>query len=368
MSALFYSTKIMAIGGLLIALSQIFLQAAPIINIETVPVRNPNNPSDPTTGGRYGAVPYSFEIGKYDITIAQYTAFLNAVATNPNANPAITGLWIEEMGDPTEDTGALIERISNASNTAYTYRVVTDPTWKTSSGNRPICWVNWFDAARFANWMHNGGTKGADTENGAYLLVNYQTDGYVARKNSATWWIPSEDEWYKAAYFDPAKQANLPATDRYNNFATRSDALPWDSPMNPTTIGDTTSRATNSMANAASAAITARANAAITARAINSANYNWVRYALKGLNRPGVLTPTGYYAKSKSAYGTYDQCGLVWQWTEGVVRSSTQINRIVRGGSWGPGITPVSCYIRRDYPPGFYEDDDTGVRLARRAQ
>ena len=37
-------------------------------------------------------------------------------------------------------------------------------------GERPIGAVSWFDAARFANWLHNGGTNGASTETGAYTL------------------------------------------------------------------------------------------------------------------------------------------------------------------------------------------------------
>jgi formylglycine-generating enzyme required for sulfatase activity len=314
------------------------LHSAPLVTIETVTVGNPNNPGDPTTGEGYGAVPYSFEIGKYDVTIAQYTAFLNAVATNTNANPAITSLWIEEMGDSTEDPGSLITRSVNSTNGAFNYSVATNAYWKAKSGNRPVCWVSWFDAARFANWMHNGATNGADTENGAYTLTNYQTEGYVARNTNATWWIPSEDEWYKAAYFDNTKGGDLPSADRYNNFATHTDVLPLHSALNPA-----------------------------GAWSKNAANYNWARYSLRKGPNAGVLTPVGYYSKSKSGYGTFDQCGLVWQWTEGWVSNSTQTNRIVRGGSWGPGLTPVSCYIRRDYPPGFYEDDDTGFRLARKS-
>jgi formylglycine-generating enzyme required for sulfatase activity len=314
------------------------LLSAPLVQIETVPIGDANNPGDPTTSESFGGVSYAFEMGKYDVTIDQYTTFLNSVATNTNANPAIKSLWIEEMGKTTEDTGALIARRTNAT-LGYSYSVVTNAFWKESSGKRPVCWVSWFDAARFANWMHNGATNGADTENGAYNLTNYQTDGYVLRNSNAIWWIPSENEWYKSAYFDRNKNGSFPTPDRYNNFATHSDFIPLDSSTN-----------------------------AGGSWATNEANYNWARYSLRKSTNPGVLTPVGYYKMSKSAYGTYDQCGLVWQWTEGVVRSRTQTNRVVRGGSWGPGLTPVSCYIRRDYPPGFYEDDDTGFRLARSPQ
>ena len=47
------------------------------INIDTVPVGNVANATD-TTG--YGSVPYMYDIGKYEVTAGQYTAFLNAVA------------------------------------------------------------------------------------------------------------------------------------------------------------------------------------------------------------------------------------------------------------------------------------------------
>lgn len=308
--------------------------ATPLVTIETVPVGDLNNPAD-FTG--YGSVPHSYRIGKYDVTIGQYTAFLNSVATNTNADPAIINLWIPEMASSKEDTGQLISRQTNATfNGGYTYSVMTNSYWKANSGNRPVCWVSWFDAARFANWMHNGATNGADTETGAYTLINYQTNGIVSRNPNANWWIPSEDEWYKAAYFDPTVSPGLPDADRYHNFATRSNVQPLESAANPS----------------------------LQAKAVNAANYNWVR---KG-NSNAVLTPVGYYSKSVSSYGTLDQAGLVWQWTEGTVSNGYQTNCIVRGGSWGPGLTPVSCTIRRDYPPGFYEDDDTGFRLATKPQ
>ena len=40
-----------------------------------VPVGNPGNAADPATGSLYGAVGYNYNIGKYDVTLAQYAAF-----------------------------------------------------------------------------------------------------------------------------------------------------------------------------------------------------------------------------------------------------------------------------------------------------
>ena len=50
------------------------------ITIATVPVGNAGNAPDPATGSVYGEVDYNYNIGKYDVTLGQYTAFLNAVA------------------------------------------------------------------------------------------------------------------------------------------------------------------------------------------------------------------------------------------------------------------------------------------------
>ena len=49
--------------------------------IETVVVGNPGNPGDPIEfQGTFGAVAYTYAIGKYEVTAGQYAAFLNAVA------------------------------------------------------------------------------------------------------------------------------------------------------------------------------------------------------------------------------------------------------------------------------------------------
>ena len=67
-------------------------------------------------------------------------------------------------------------------------------------GDKPVNYVSWYDAARFVNWLHNGqGTGG--TETGAYSLSG--NIGIVTKNVGVTVWIPTESEWYKAAYYDP---------------------------------------------------------------------------------------------------------------------------------------------------------------------
>jgi len=186
--------------------------------------------------------------------------------------------------------------------------------------------VTWFDAARMANWLHNGATSTASTETGAYTL-NGATDGIVPRNAGAKWWIPRESEWYKAAYYDPALNNGAGG---YTTFSTRSNLQPVDEPSPP------------GMA--------------------NSANYN--------SRRPegSKLSPVGAYSSSASAYGTFDQGGNLWEWTTGVVRPATNStsppSRVVRGGSWNSGLTAIGAPHRRDLAPGFSAGAGTGFRLA----
>jgi hypothetical protein len=122
--------------------------------IDFVPVGNPGNAPDPTTG--FGAVADPFQIGKYEVTNAQYAVFLNAVAaTDPN------GLYASTMG-----TNARAGITQSGASGSYVYYV------KRAMGDKPVNYVSFWDACRFCNWLHNGqpsGPQGATTtEDGAY--------------------------------------------------------------------------------------------------------------------------------------------------------------------------------------------------------
>jgi formylglycine-generating enzyme required for sulfatase activity len=293
-----------------------------LVCIETVNVADAGNPPDADTG--YGAVSDPYAIGKYEVSVGQYLVFLNAVAAITDKD-AIRYLWNEDMEDPKSYVSAvgLIKRTgSGTSAQPYVYTEMVDSALGANSGKRAILNISWFSAARFANWLHNGATASASTETGAYTL-NYATSGVFTKNADARWWIPSEDQWYKAAYYDPTKAG----TNKYWKYPTRSDALPV---------------------------------AEAFPGGSNSANFDSPP-ALEGKR----ITPVGVYTGSMSYYGTYDQAGLMWEWNDTVYTDydGKPITRGMRGGSWSLGMINVSKFGPRDYEPS-YNDDDSGFRLA----
>lgn len=289
--------------------------SAPLATIETMNVGDVANLPD-STG--YGAVPYSYSISKHEITLEQYAIFLNAVADQEDpSKPWVSDLYDKKnMEDTTDVIGALMQRQgSGTAASPYVYSVLADP-------QRPVPWVTWFNAARFVNWLHNGGQKGSDTEDGAYTL-NHQIENTVIRKNpEATWWLPSEDEWYKAAFYDPK-------TRKYSNYPIRSNMLP----------------------RICGSSLTSKSGA-------NVANFNGCR------PEKNKLTTVGYFKRTYSYYGIFDLAGNLWEWTDGIVNNT---NKIIRGGSWSWGTTSLHKAHRRDYLPQE-RDDDIGFRVARLPQ
>ena len=254
------------------------------VTIDMVPVGNPGNAPDTRYNAYlgFGSVAYAYQIGKYEVTAGQYTEFLNAVAkADPN------GLYNTAMGDPGGSLGANIQRTGSSPN--YSYSVAAD--W----ANRPVNYVSFWDAARFANWLHNGQPTGPQgpgtTEDGAYHDVGNQT--LFGRNAGAKFFIPTEDEWYKAAYHD--KTAGLAAS--YFDYPTGTNAVPGND------INETTNPG-------------------------NNANYYISNYAI---GSPYYRTVVGEFELSDSPYGTFDQGGNVWEWNETAVTSSS---RGLRGGSF----------------------------------
>ncbi len=185
--------------------------------------------------------------------------------------------------------------------------------------SRPVNYVSWGDAVRFANWMHNGqptGAQGANTtEDGSYHINGAMTKAALAavtRKTGATWVIPSEDEWYKSAYH---KKDGV--TGNYWDYPTGSDTVPsnvYDAKWDPG----------------------------------NNANFDSNGYTI---GEPYFRTPVGEFEHSDSAYGTFDQGGNVWEWTEQTISFD---ERGVRGGSYFASVTHLHAGAR------FSDDPSSG--------
>ncbi|MGA2031591.1 MAG: SUMF1/EgtB/PvdO family nonheme iron enzyme [Thermoguttaceae bacterium] len=283
---MFHKTMSRALLAAALVVSAVTAQAE-TITMAMVTVGDPGNAAD-TTG--YGAVGYTFQMGKYDVTTSQYAAFLNAVAQT--ADPC--GLYNSCMTLDLPTVGIA----QSGSPGSYSYSVTGTAAGK---NNMPMFDVTWGDAARFSNWLQNGQPNAPEgngtTETGAYTLngaVTISALMAITRNAGATYFIPSENEWYKSAYY---KGGSTNAG--YWTYPTQSNTAPIN------TLPDTG----------------------------NHANfYDYYDTGNGGYTDPtNYLTPVGAFSASPGPYGTFDQGGDVYQWNETPVSG---LFRCLRGGSY----------------------------------
>jgi formylglycine-generating enzyme required for sulfatase activity len=281
--------------------SALLASPASAVTVEWVAVGDPGNAADTPPSNCYaascGSVSYSYYISKYEVTNAQYAEFLNAKAASDALelyHTYMSGQW-----------GGITRSSASGS---YTYSA------KAGWENKPVNVVSFFDAMRFSNWLHNGQGSG-DTETGAYTLLggtetpsNWTT---VTRNEGATIFLTSENEWYKAAYYD-ALSASF-----------------FDYPAGTNAV--TTCAAPGAAANTASC-------------------------------YPGVenATDVGAYTGSASPYGTFDQGGNVWEWNDQIALGSY---RGVRGGGWSENASSLAASNRNASGPA-YQNYSLGFRVA----
>jgi formylglycine-generating enzyme required for sulfatase activity len=256
--------------------SLLIASSASAVTMDWTPIGNLGNACDTQSQGCFGAVGYDYSIGTYEVTNAQYVEFLNAKASS---DPL--ALYNTRMGDPSTGPSGNYGGITRSGGSgSYTYSAIA------GREDMPVNYVSFFDALRFANWMNNG-QGSADTETGAYTLLggsgvpsNYTT---VTRNGGSTIVLTSEDEWYKAAYYD----------------APSSSYLDYPAGSNTPTTCSTPTAAAN------------RSNCG---------------------NAVGDLTPAGSYTGSPSPYGTFDQGGNVLEWNETL--KAIDASRGIRGGDF----------------------------------
>jgi formylglycine-generating enzyme required for sulfatase activity len=272
-------------------LSLLIASSASALTIDWTPVGDPLNACDTQSQGCFGAVGYGYNLATFEVTNAQYAEFLNAVgATDTNA------LYSTSMGS---GLGG-ISRTGGPG--TYSYGVIA------GRGDMPVNNVSYYDALRFANWLHNGQLTGAQdnttTEAGAYTFTGATSVG--ARNPGAMIFLPTEDEWYKAAYYDGASYFDYPAGFDLQTVCLAPTAVP------------------------------------------NTANCN-----------AGSLRDVGSYSGSASPYGTFDQGGNVFEWTETFESGAL----VMRGGSYQNNPAQLAAAARISNFPAL-QQDWLGIRVA----
>ena len=250
--------------------------------IDFVTIGNPGNAND--TNG-FGKVSYSYQIGAYAISQSQINA-----ATANGLQGVTAGAW---------------------------------------SGDQPACSMTWYQAAAFVNWLNTsqGYTPAYNLtySNNSYSMTLWPTNQAWTnggtnfyRNANCVYFLPSENEWYKAAYYDPNKSNS----GGYWLYPTGSSAAPM---------------------------------AVISGTASGTAVFNHVASA------PAPVTLAG----GRSPYGTMGQGGNVFQWMESSYSGSSSYPaevRVARGGDWiFAGYLMQSS--SRGYRPAATSTNSIGFRV-----
>jgi formylglycine-generating enzyme required for sulfatase activity len=248
--------------------------------IDFVNIGNTGNAADTTT---YGAVPYEYRASIYEIS-------QNAI------------------------TKATASGMANVSAGAWT-------------GSQPAANISWYEAASFVNFLNTNSGKTAAYDltfsSGSWSMALWSSEqAWTAggtnlyRNKNAFYFLPSENEWYKAAYFNPDGS-------NYFLYPTASSSVPT---------------AASSGTNAGSAVYD---NAGSDPAMVDSA---------------GGLSP----------YGTMGQGGNVFEWNESAfagTNSSSSEARAIRGGGWYTTEDSLRSSVRLANDP-TYENSSAGFRVA----
>lgn len=181
-SAFLFLLGIVAAGGGRVASADDFGSGGNAFSIEFTTIGAVNNAPD--VGGLpfgAGAVAYAYRLGTYEIS--------------------------EQMIDKANAIGAL------------------GITKATVGPNKPAAGISWVEAARFVNWLNTSTGSApayrfsATGEPEYWAVTGTRPAQFILRNPQAKYFLPSVDEWYKAAYYDPVRGI-------YYDYPTGSNAIP----------------------------------------------------------------------------------------------------------------------------------------------
>jgi sulfatase modifying factor 1 len=157
------------------AMADSFGEGASQFTIDFTPIGNAGNSADPLTGR--GAVSYDYRMGTYAISQDQVNAAIAAGLENVSTDTLHDAIKLR------------------------------------SASTSPATLASWYEAAAFVNFLNT--SKGYQAaynlsfSSGVWTMSLWdvsQTDGVnLYRNKSAIYVLPSLDEFYKAAYYDPNK-------------------------------------------------------------------------------------------------------------------------------------------------------------------
>jgi formylglycine-generating enzyme required for sulfatase activity len=260
-------------------------------NMEFVTIGNPNNTADTTgTPNPAGRVTYTYDIGKFEVSRDMITKF--------NASQSLQ-ISLEDM-----------------------------TSFGGNGANKPATGISWNEAAHFVNWLNTSTGNQAAYKfapgSGANDNISLWTSGDAGydvnnkyRNSLAKYFLPSYNEWYKAAYYNRTNST-------YYNFANGSDTAP---------------------------------GAEASGTADNTAVYSQtVAQGPADVNLAGGLSP----------YGVMGLGGNVWEWEESsgdLANSSGSSSRGIRGGHWSDSSSDLSSSARYNSVPSV-ENYNFGFRVA----
>ena len=278
-----------------------------------------------------GSVAYPYGVGELEVTVGQWVAFLNTV--DPLGRNRFK-LWSEnESGEEWPRFGQIDYTEAAVSGRHYS---VAAPEW----ADKPYGFANFLRAARFANSVQNGkvlsrrkGTVAGfptvtyrvrlsrNTETGMYKMskrapVRTAAKGFV---------IPSQNEWIKAAYYNPSgiggKYSYWEYPTNGGSFSETNPEAPTEALLDPAT-GDVTNSATQPLAiyhelEAKPAPTWCPSNqSAADCASVNPLGLPAAKYEKAFMGSLGTVGQAG----TRSPWGTLDQGGNAVEWTDTITK------------------------------------------------
>jgi len=277
------------------------------VPMDMVVIGNPGNAGNPSSSpSGMGAVAEVFRMATKETSNSQYVQFLNSVdpfGSNPN------GIYNANMSS--NALGGILFDSSAANGFKYSVKPGTRAgVPEATYANMPVNFVTWFSAARFVNWLENGmQSNPLMMEMGTYTLANATSGPIAARNPGSTYFLPSADEWYKAAFFNGSS---------YTTYQTNSNTTP-----------------------------TASLNIALT----NVGNFSGIA---------GGPIDVGAYVNTASAYGLYDMLGNINEMTDTAFNSQFR----AMGGGFNGIIDPWNGTATPIFQSSTVSNQNFGFRVA----